>query len=143
MKRFLRRFAREERGVSAIEYVLLLALVGAGIASAILALGQAISRPPKPVKIIHVGGPQANVYPNQRTITVIINRAVTEADMRMVRAMEGVSCVRPISRHEGIININFRKDYILAENYGKFLKRLEKVLSISFGRGLDRSPGGG
>jgi pilus assembly protein Flp/PilA len=38
-----RRFWMDERGVSAVEYGLLLALIGAAIASTMLALGQGIS----------------------------------------------------------------------------------------------------
>jgi len=37
------RFCREDDGVSAVEYGLLLALIGAAIAATMLALGQAIS----------------------------------------------------------------------------------------------------
>ncbi len=38
-----RRFWSEERGVSAVEYGLLLALIGAAIATTMLALGQGVS----------------------------------------------------------------------------------------------------
>ncbi|MBU0517104.1 MAG: Flp family type IVb pilin [Proteobacteria bacterium] len=38
----IKRFFKDEEGVSAVEYALLLALVGAGIAAAALALGQAV-----------------------------------------------------------------------------------------------------
>lgn len=37
------RFCREDDGVSAVEYGLLLALIGAAIAATMLALGQAVS----------------------------------------------------------------------------------------------------
>jgi len=46
MSRFwdqVKRFCREDHGVSAVEYGLMLALVGAAIAATMLALGQAIS----------------------------------------------------------------------------------------------------
>ena len=42
MKTFIRLF-KDESGASAAEYALILAIVGAGIAAATLALGQAIS----------------------------------------------------------------------------------------------------
>ncbi|MBU0517065.1 MAG: Flp family type IVb pilin [Proteobacteria bacterium] len=39
----VKRFCREDHGVSAVEYGLLLALIGAAIAATMLALGQSIS----------------------------------------------------------------------------------------------------
>ena len=43
MTKFIREFAKNESGASAAEYALILAVVGAGIAAAALALGQSIS----------------------------------------------------------------------------------------------------
>ena len=43
MTTFVRNFLRNESGASAAEYALILAVVGAGIAAAALALGQSIS----------------------------------------------------------------------------------------------------
>jgi pilus assembly protein Flp/PilA len=42
VKSKIKSFIKDEHGVSAVEYALLLALVGAGIAAAALALGQAV-----------------------------------------------------------------------------------------------------
>jgi pilus assembly protein Flp/PilA len=42
VKSRIKSFIKDEHGVSAVEYALLLALVGAGIAAAALALGQAV-----------------------------------------------------------------------------------------------------
>ena len=44
MKTFINAFVRDESGTAAAEYALILAIVGAGIAAAALALGTAISR---------------------------------------------------------------------------------------------------
>jgi len=44
MKTFINAFVRDESGAAAAEYALILAIVGAGIAAAALALGTAISR---------------------------------------------------------------------------------------------------
>lgn len=43
MLSFVSRFTRDESGASAAEYALILAIVGAGIAAAALALGTSIS----------------------------------------------------------------------------------------------------
>ena len=43
MRTFLKSFIRDESGAAAAEYALILAIVGAGIAAAALALGTAIS----------------------------------------------------------------------------------------------------
>jgi pilus assembly protein Flp/PilA len=43
MTNFLRSFVRDESGAAAAEYALILAIVGAGIAVAALALGNSIS----------------------------------------------------------------------------------------------------
>lgn len=43
MKDKIKRFWSDDRGVSAVEYALLLALIGAGIAAAALALGNAVT----------------------------------------------------------------------------------------------------
>jgi len=43
MKLFIQSFLRDESGAAAAEYALILAIVGAGIAAAALALGTAIS----------------------------------------------------------------------------------------------------
>lgn len=42
MKNFLKNFVRDESGASAAEYVLILAIIGSGIAVAALGLGDAI-----------------------------------------------------------------------------------------------------
>jgi len=44
MEKFVQSFLRDESGAAAAEYALILAIVGAGIAAAALALGTAISR---------------------------------------------------------------------------------------------------
>ena len=43
MKNFLKNFVRDESGASAAEYVLILAIVGSGIAIGAVALGGAIT----------------------------------------------------------------------------------------------------
>lgn len=43
MIKFVTRFSRDESGASAAEYALILAIVGAGIAAAALALGTSVS----------------------------------------------------------------------------------------------------
>jgi len=43
MRNFIESFLRDESGAAAAEYALILAIVGAGIAAAALALGTAIS----------------------------------------------------------------------------------------------------
>ena len=43
MEKFVQSFLRDESGAAAAEYALILAIVGAGIAVAALALGTAIS----------------------------------------------------------------------------------------------------
>lgn len=43
MTKFLNAFVRDESGAAAAEYALILAIVGAGIAGAALALGTAVS----------------------------------------------------------------------------------------------------
>lgn len=42
MTKFIREFLRDDAGASAAEYALILAIVGAGIAGAAIALGDAI-----------------------------------------------------------------------------------------------------
>lgn len=42
MKNFLKNFVRDESGASAAEYVLILAIIGSGIAVAAVGLGDAI-----------------------------------------------------------------------------------------------------
>jgi len=39
----IKRFVREEEGISSVEYALLLAFVGAGVAVAAAALGEAVT----------------------------------------------------------------------------------------------------
>lgn len=43
MVKFVTRFSRDESGASAAEYALILAIIGAGIAAAAVALGTSIS----------------------------------------------------------------------------------------------------
>ena len=43
MKNFLKNFVRDESGASAAEYVLILAIVGSGIAAGAILLGDSIS----------------------------------------------------------------------------------------------------
>jgi pilus assembly protein Flp/PilA len=43
MVKFVARFSRDESGASAAEYALILAIIGAGIAAAAVALGGSIS----------------------------------------------------------------------------------------------------
>ncbi len=42
MLQFIRKFVRDEGGISSVEYALLLAFIGAGVAAAALALGTAV-----------------------------------------------------------------------------------------------------
>lgn len=43
MKNFLKNFVRDESGASAAEYVLILAIIGTGIAGGAILLGESIS----------------------------------------------------------------------------------------------------